>query len=247
MSIGSRDPNLEIRLQRAKSWLALSEKLEELHRESFPQWARDHELFIFNWIAFNALYGRNPWDKLKGTKRDDEDSRKPPEGEWVNIEPFLVKVSRMSKTVEAEGDKDFIEAVKKSWRYGKQVILDHFLDRAYWTKAKHLDDVQKDCRDRYQEAEEQYNSATESFEKFLKYSFKNLLVLRNQILHGSASHGSGSKGKDSLKNGLEFSRIMIPAIYSLIDSCGDKEKWEMAPYPRLGWPGHPWKSPLKIL
>jgi hypothetical protein len=229
--------NLEIRLQRAGSWMRLAKELERAIDEpreaseamALPKWARSHELFIFYWIAFNALYG------TEGEK------------EWPKLEAFLKKVETMAKLEEVENISILEEAIRNCLSDGETVILDKFLDKAYWEGLRHENDVIEECQRRCRKAKQAMTQG-KCF-PFLSAVFDHLRVLRNQIMHGSASHGQSSKGyKDSLLPGLRVLRTLVPAFFVLVRDYGNSPglDWGKVPFPRYGSDGHPWKSQLRL-
>lgn len=231
------DENLEIRLQRAASWIKLAEDLERaidkrnevLGPTLLPRWAREHELFVFYWIAFNALYG------AEGEK------------EGLKLEGFFRKVEAMAECEEAEGVSTFKEAIQYCLNDGTTVIRDKFLDEDYWRNLKPEREVVEECLARCEKAKKAVARGSCHF--FLSAVFDHLRVLRNQIMHGSASHGSNSKGyKDSVLPGLQTLRILVPAFFYLTKQHGDSSelKWDKVPFPRYGSKGHPRKSMVRI-
>lgn len=236
----SKNPILAIRLQRANSWLLLADGTcsselvaqETSHvNESPSRAAREHERFIFYWIAFNALYGQCPYEGPK--------ERMP--SEWPHIEKFLGKIRKMWQLDRSEGTLFLDNAIKQCWEDGRTIIEDYFLDHQYWKKQKTVPIIKAECERRWKEAEWERDTIGE-LDKFLEYSLNHLRVLRNQIMHGSASHGQGSRGyRDSLLPGLRFTQVMIRGFYDVSKTYGDRigEKWEKPPYPRRGHPEHP--------
>ena len=86
----------------------------------------------------------------------------------------------------------------------------------------------------------------DSYHPFLTSSFERLKVLRNQIMHGSVTCGRRSKGSESLETGVLFISRIVPAFVELVSMYGERLSWDPAPYPRLGHPGHPRQSPMRI-
>lgn len=66
------------------------------------------------------------------------------------------------------------------------------------------------------------------------------------ILHGSVTYGSKSKGWKSLQTGGSLIARLVPALVELVSKYGDRLPWDPAPYPRFGYPGHPWQSNFAI-
>ena len=132
------DENLEIRLQRAASWMRLAKDLERAIDEPreasgsmlLPKWARAHELFIFYWIAFNALYG------AEGEK------------EWPKLEAFLKKVETMAKLGEVDNISILEEAIQNCLSDGEFWInfLIRLTGKGSGTKKMSLKSAREDVR-----------------------------------------------------------------------------------------------------
>lgn len=230
------DENLEIRLQRAASWIKLTKDLERSNEDgsetldptSLPRWAREQELFIFYWIAFNALYG------TEGEK------------EWHKLEDFFKKVQTIAEREEAKGVSTLKEAIDDCLNDCATVIRDKFLDEAYWKNLKHEKDILDECRERYKRTKVAVDEG--KYDPFLSAVFDHLRILRNQIMHGSSSHGPNSKGKDSLLPGLKVMRVLVPVLFDLVSRHGDSPglKWSKVPFPRYGSEGHPRRTNVRV-
>lgn len=239
--------NLEIRLERARSWLiladSLTKRLETMGQRVSPGVgeAREHEQFIFYWIAFNCLYGRSPYDTRMVDERRTK--QKGSEGADPELESFIKNVKTMTHH---DWEKRTLNgAITRCGDIGKTVILDYFLDHRYWEKKLYLDDVKQKCKEEWEQVKEEL--AASKNDKFLKYSLRRLKVLRNQIMHGSVTYGGKSKGLESLLPGLELISILVPAFYDLTKDYGHCiDEWDAAPYPRRLYPGHPWPPTITV-
>ena len=235
------DPNLEIRLERARSWseIAGSISLSESRRISDDTEVisgREHERFIFYWIALNCLYGRQ--------SKNDQDN--PDREKTYEMKSFLGKVARMSQWDLDEGTCIFQIAMDDpdTKKLGETLILDFFLDRRYWDHRFHLDDLKGKIKDEWVRVEASVTAG--SYHPFLTSSLERLKVLRNQIMHGSVTYGSKSKGWKSLQTGVLLIARLVPALVELVSKYGDRLPWDPAPYPRFGYPGHPRQSSFTI-
>ena len=210
--------DLDDRLARAGSWI-------EAARD------RDgHEAFAFFFIALNAMYGRRQYEGGRTEVLQD-------------VERFLTKVWTMHKADERAHGRILPDALDMCQEWSEALILDPFINDAYWTRRveyRHLDRSAK-----AQLAQVKAFLRTERYERFLKLVLVRVIVLRNQIIHGCVTYGSGSKGWTSLEAGLGVLRSIVPAFYALMQQHGGLCVWDSLPYPRLGSDRHPKVDNLK--
>lgn len=230
------DPNLEIRLERSRSWISVADDLSRAG-ESSDAWtrpgyknlvsqAREHERFIFYWVAFNCLYGRRYYD---GSKADQE----------TDIQKFLKKVEVMSQLDRKNYTTILDNAIKESYSHGRKLILDRFLDDRYWRGQRKVHLIVRENEEKWRQAEANLHLRGD-FDSFLRLVFDRLRVLRNQIMHGCAKYGPESRGFKSLVFGVRFLEVMVPAFHRLTEIYGEHVNWEKAPYPRRRHAEHPW-------
>lgn len=131
------DPNLEIRLERARSWIQIAGSIpapetKHISEDVAVVSAREHERFIFYWIALNCLYGRDKPDKVKDSE----------------IKAFLDKVTKMSRWDLDEGTRIIQTTIDQpeTKRLGEKLIRDYFLDQHYWKQRIHILDLKKKSR-----------------------------------------------------------------------------------------------------
>lgn len=218
--MSSIDLNLNIRIERAKSWFDLATKPDT------PK----HGRFIFYWISFNALYGLTPIDP------DNLEKERPSQLE--EIRPFLARIKSMAKFDDQNGKRILQTFVKKCRKDIEELIGDHFLSPKYWKGKKSPSQVVKQCQDDWDVVKEELG--IRGYDSLLLITCQRLIVLRNQILHGSAMANSKSKGYQSLQRGLRILESLVPTFISLLESYGQRiGKWPKAPYPRHKHPEHP--------
>lgn len=216
-----KDPNLTIRLERARSWISMAEAEQQL----------DHARFVFYWIAFNSMYGLPPIDP------DHLD--KEPESQRSEIRKFLGRVKDMLRYDRERMTGILDNATKKCLFEAKALIEDPFLSYEYWEAEKSPPHVERACKSDWEHADTEFRQKGQ-IDSILNFSFYGLTVLRNQVLHGSATATVESKGFNSLLNGVRFLKIMVPALYELLESHGGRiRRWPRAPYPRRGHIEHP--------
>lgn len=215
-----KDPNLKIRLERAQSWLDLTKTAD----------TPEHARFIFYWIAFNSMYGLPPIDP------DHLDKER--ESQFDEIREFLAHVKSMSSFDRKTGTRFLDKAVRNSRRYAQALIEDPFLSREYWEGAKSPPRIESACKQEWELASDELKKGNN--DSFLYFAFSRLIVLRNEVIHGSATASPSSKGYPSLQSGVRFLEIMAPAFFDLLETYGDRvPKWPKAPYPRRDHPAHP--------
>jgi len=216
----TKKQDLEGRLKRARSWL------DAANNVSMDQ---KHAVFIFLYVAFNALYGRRQYE---GTQEDTLKDR----------EEFLRRVRTMESYDMRHGSKILLKALYQCQQDGGSLITNYFLRNSYWKQAK-----------RSKELVEQFSRArirAESkllkgdYEEFLRLVLERITVLRNQVLHGCVTYGRESKGLPSLEAGLAVLQKLVPAIYELMVRYGDHVEWPPIPYPRVGSESHPFVDRL---
>lgn len=214
------DQNLSIRLERARSWIKLGEAPD----------TPEHARFIFYWIAFNAMYGLTPIDP------DHLD--KEPETQRSEIRQFLKRVKEMSRYDCEAGTYILDKAIQQCPLHAKALIEDPFLSRRYWVGVKSPPSIEKECKRDWVQVNEELDK--KRVDDFFDVTFHRLTVLRNQIIHGSATASPQSKGYPSLQNGLLFLQVIVPAFFTLLETYGHQiAKWPKAPYPRKGHREHP--------
>lgn len=235
------DPNLEIRLGRARSWIQIAGSIPASETKNISEdvgviTAREHERFIFYWIALNCLYGRH-------SKNGQDNPDKPKDSE---TRTFLDKVAQMSRWDLDEGTQIIQTAVDQpeTKRLAEKLIRDYFLDRRYWEGRLHIQDLKDNLEKEWGRVEASLIKG--SHDLFLTSSLERLKMLRNQIMHGSVTYGRRSKGWDSLETGALLVSRIVPALVQLVSRYGDRCNWDPAPYPRLGYLGHPRPSSITV-
>ncbi|MYC27805.1 MAG: hypothetical protein F4X63_07425 [Nitrospira sp. SB0662_bin_26] len=214
-----RDDNLRIRLERAWSWIDLAQS----HKNSA------HARFIFYWIAFNAIYGLEPLNQ--------ED---PPPDQMKQIRKLLEKLKGVI-TICGEKERGLLyQHIHKMRGSLEDLIKDSFLIKEYWVGQESPRSVTSQCASDWGKTHEQMRTNCLDFDKVFHIPCGRLLVLRNQIVHGSARGDDKSRGHPSLERGLAVIEKMVPAFFDLLTRFEDpSEKWPKAPYPRWGHPEHP--------
>lgn len=204
---------LRLRLHRAISWGRRAEQLSD------DLDAR----FIFLWIGFNSLYAREP-DTVAG----GQDATKT----FKEILEYLDVLVPL--------DKDCIHGIfwkGEIFEAGRLLVEDEYLFEFFWrskaTRANH-DKWREEL-----EAHKRIFSKAQTFNDVQKEKrmprvlvstiFNRLCVLRNQLMHGSATHNS-SKNRNALNRGIGVMERFLPVCIDLMLKNPRKD-WGAPRYP----------------
>lgn len=191
----------------------------------------NHARFVFYWIAFNFMYGLPPIDP------DHLD--KEPESQRSEIRKFMTHIKDMLRYEHERTTGTLNSAIKNCLPEAKALIEDHFLSYKYWEGEESPPHVARACKSDWEHAHAEFMQKGQ-VDAILNLSFYRLTVLRNQVIHGSATATVDSKGIGSLLNGVRFLKIIVPTFLELLESYGDRiRRWPKAPYPRRGHIEHP--------
>lgn len=208
------EENLKVRLLRAKSWIKASRALKG---------SQQHEQFIFRWIAFNCLYGR---DDLQGSV--------------LGIAIFLNNIKELHRRDIAHQQNTLLAALERCRTNGAKLIEDRFSVEPYYLGPNptlpDLNNFLKYLARQRKEAETLLGHG--NYEPFLALCVDRLRFLRNQIFHGNTTHGQKSKGWNSLVLGVSVLKEIVPAFVSLVKRYGSDLDWGETPLPRWGSRGH---------
>ena len=198
------------RVRRSLSWLRRAAELSDEDRP--PR-------FVDLWIALNALYGQPIYTKEFGS-RESED-----------FEEF---VGRLAKLPSGCTQLDQLISKKHFYARAQELVQNKYLWNEWWGKKL----------DKYREKS---GKGVIRFEKSLSNSdsmtclsclFERLLVLRNQIVHGSSS-ASTRKSKDALYPAILLLEEILPEFIRLMVHEGHGTDWPSVPYPGKETPQHP--------
>jgi hypothetical protein len=182
------DRNLKLRTHRALSWLQRAEK----------EVTDDDARFIFLWISFNALYGRD----IPGKKH---------EGERVLYRKFLKGLVVFDK------DNDLRELVFQTQRGRISYLIENkYVYTPFWDDVAGLDSG-KDWEERFQAEKKNSHGFVESddLQGFLEVLMSRLYELRNQLVHGSSTW-DGSVNRDTVIHATEILGVLVPAYIYII-------------------------------
>ena len=194
-----------VRIRRAISWLRRAEK------ENKDEDAR----VIFLWISFNALYGVKSGDV-----------------EPIKYKNFLKEISKV------DDFNKIRNAIKKCQDECLKLVENRYIDEEYWKSVKQYiqnPGMQEKPEEKWNGKKEkgEYGSISESeyksLDKFLRGGkcnekslpanlikiFDRLYVLRNQVVHGSATW-SEYVNRDQIEDGAKVLEVLIPVFIKLI-------------------------------
>lgn len=198
------------RIRRSISWLERAACL--------PQ-ADTPPRFVDLWIGFNALYGCRTYERGFPSK------------ERRDFENFIRKLKRLD-----EGNQSLVHFMKrkqiKVWAIG--LIENPYLWKEFWKKE--FDGLKKFSMTDRKEAEKAIRA--EDPVPFFVCLFKRMLVLRNQIFHGSSS-ATTKRNRDALLPSIRLLEEFIPLFIRIMVNNGTGKHWGALPYPGHLSPQHP--------
>ena len=193
---------LSLRIHRALSWLKRAEQETE----------DDDARFIFLWIAFNAAYSNEIHEELK----------------FSEVRVFLHFLSRL---IDPDNTRLLYQIVWKEFPGSIRLLIDNkYVFPPFWeyTKGRLTAEEWQDSFARSK------SSASRALGRMntrtvLAVIFDRLYVLRNQLMHGSATWNS-SVNRDQVRDSANILGQLVPAIISImLDSSS--EVWGDPRYP----------------
>ena len=205
--IKGRNDLVTLRIRRALSW---GHQGLQAAQENNPDIA-----FILLWTAFNSMYGEEAVDYQESTERQD-------------FQDFLEKV------VDLDPAQSVYNAMWQRWKVArKDLIANKFVFNAFWKHEAGVpgfnnweQEFAEECQ-RSDRAEAMRDGWT-----VLKILFDRLYVLRNQLLHGSATH-KGSVNRTQVKAGAVVMATLVPRFIGGMTTHPD-EDWGK-PYHLPDW------------
>lgn len=190
-----------LRIHRALSWLQRSEQCDDADGQ-----------FIFLWVSFNAAYARDL------TLHPDLSERK-------NQVQFLRRLLQL------DTEKRF------EWLLCDQlpetvtsIIENQYIYGPYWEFCSGNPHFQE-WRSTFQNFQiaGQMSLTHRTVPKLLSLVFRNLYVLRNQMVHGSSTWNGGTN-RQQVEDGAELMAYLVPiAILTMLEN--GEEDWGEAAYP----------------
>lgn len=177
---------VRLRVHRALSWLEQAEQTTDLDTR-----------FIFLWIAFNAIYAKD-FSNVRGTDKS------------LFIE-FLYRISKL------DSEQRLYDLVWRIYSGSIRILLDNrYTFQPFWDYHNGV----------IGEAEWQANFETSNKKAHMALTDKNtvavlsavfsrLYTLRNQIVHGGATHGS-SVNRDQIRDACRILNDILPVMIEIV-------------------------------
>ena len=202
-SVGDDFPQaLSLRTHRALSWLKRAEQETE----------DDDARFIFLWIAFNAAYSNEFHEELN----------------FSEVKMFLHFLSRL---IDSDNDRLLYQIVWKEFPGSIRLLIDNrYVFPPFWdyTKGNLTEEEWQDSFTR-SKASASRALGRMNTRTVLAVIFDRLYVLRNQLMHGSATWNS-SVNRDQVRDSANILGQLVPAIISIMLDSGS-EVWGEPRYP----------------
>jgi len=192
-----------IRFHRATTWLQRVEEIE-------PGEDQDVALTC-QWIAFNALYGQ--WDERAREPKSDRQC-------W---RAFMDRVLAIDK------DGHMASVLTEHKRLVMSILDDNYLGDYFW-KLPSAARAKQTTRDKRQ-ASTWY--IAKRWALVLEALLERVYLLRCQLVHGAASHGS-QLNRTSLRRCVTMLGLLLPAVLNVWIESGADEDWGAMCYPPVG-------------
>ena len=189
----SRYDNVSLRLRRSISWLGRAEA------EVFEREAPDYDAaFIFYWIAFNAAYSEDSAESRESTERRN----------------FQAHFDTLLK-LDAKGTIN--QALWNNCLNETMVLLENpFVFEPYWKYQNGVDGFQNWERLFDKRRKDSLTAILEVNTRVALASiFDRMYVLRNQLIHGGATHG-GKLNRAQVSDGAKIMASLVPLFISLM-------------------------------
>ena len=202
-----RHDNLTLRLRRSISWLGRAERELFEHRPPDPDAA-----FVFYWIAFNATYAEDNAHPDGTTEREKFNAY------FGNV----VKLDDQGLMYNAIWDR-FSDEVRS-------FMDNRFVYEPFWKHYNGIDG-HADWKDRFEREKRRFHRAVGRMDTVavLRATFDRMYVLRNQIVHGGATH-RGSVNRRQVQDGARIMAFLSPLFVDLMMDNPDLE-WGKPYYP----------------
>lgn len=172
--------------------------------------------FANMWIALNSLYGQRHYEGRRSDRR-----------ELVDFETFTALLLRLG------GGTDLQQAIRRVQRNLRGLASNPFLWNDYWRGERAYGRRSRQAAADVEAAVRQGNVRI-----VLHQVFARLLVLRNQVIHGSAGADTvGNSG--SVVPALRVLEALVPIFVQIMIHRGRAVAWPPLPYPRVDTPLHP--------
>jgi hypothetical protein len=191
-----------IRIHRACSWL---QRLEDLQASGVPG---SDDTLIFQWIAFNALYGR--WDP----------DRREPISEHDAIDRFVDQIWAVDAS-------NHIRCVLDDHKKLAMALLDNsYLNRYFWKdpskqRARRTEKAKLNAQSWYVQGD---------YVLILSALLERIHFLRCQLVHGASTH-DGKLNRTAVQHCSTMLGHLMPAFLLVLIDHGYAEDWGPLCYP----------------
>jgi hypothetical protein len=191
-----------VRFHRACSWLSETETLDS-------EKATD-QVLLFQWIAFNALYGQ--WDSELNE----------PVGDRTSWQAFLGRI------LDLDESGHIVSVLQEHKRLVLTILENAYLNRYFWEHP---------CEQTAGRAKRWRHQAMnwyveERWRTILERLFQRIYLLRCQLFHGAATQGS-RLNRTALRHCTTMMRLLMPAVLLVWIDHGADEDWGPMCYPPL--------------
>ena len=200
------------RVARMNTWIEVAEATSDENEH-------DHVRFVFYWIAYEAAYQtENPGQNSNG---------------WKERRTLHSKL--------AHHDRRRLQSILSEQKECSLRVLElRQADPYFWKKrpkVKSAEEWEMKFRERVRRQVHQLNQAVSNTEcpevsAVLNDLFRNLSVVRNQIVHGGSA-GTESRGRTQVILGAGLLKAFVPCFRDSIASNIDQD-WGEPPFPRVG-------------
>ena len=211
----------ERRIARMKAWIDLARKESNENRA--------HVRFVFYWIAYEAAY------KVEGDDSSDSGAK-----DSVQRRTFHYLVARCDRGRLRQVLRQHVADVTailelrqanpsfwQRWREDARVETAPEWERNFAGRTSEAMRTLRDAIENWSRGR-----ANERIAEALNTLFRNLAVVRNQIVHG-ASAGPHSRGRNQVLWGARLLHALVPCFRDCVESNLD-EDWGQPPFPRVG-------------
>ena len=207
---GQLPDNFALRIHRAISWGMRAEREIE----------DDDVRFILLWIGFNAAYVKDS-DIFYNTNTDTKNSSQ---------RNFFK--TYFDALIELDSNSRIYDAVWDRFKHEVRILLDNkYIFEPFW-KHHHNIPNYNNWQERFEKSKRVIGFAIDKREKtalILSTIFDRLYVLRNQLMHGSATWDS-SINRNQVRDGAKIMGWLLPLFIDIMMD-NPNENWGQPPYP----------------
>ena len=191
---------VRLRVHRALSWFEQAERTTDLDTR-----------FIFLWIAFNAIYAKD-FSSVRGADK----------GLFIE---FLYRISQL------DSERRLYDLVWQTYSGSIRILLDNrYTFQPFWDYHNGvISEVDWQASFEQNKQKALTALADKNTVAILNAVFAHLYTLRNQIVHGGATHGS-SVNRAQLKDACRILGDILPAMIEIVMMNADRE-WGKPFYP----------------